>query len=189
MVDRSTNISLFIGLALPVVMVAIISAVVFFPSKSLHPTTDFIYVVGSYPSYTTRNGNDATQHDFSIKNGKIVDATTTYNDRGAYIPYPPEKDGTPRFFIHHTSTNTNEEVDLKYLDNFTLSSDRTSPEGLTLTFGKRSYGVFPFFFDSSTDREHAYLSTNKASKEITLISDTSINYYEFQLVGWVTAGQ
>lgn len=189
MADKSANISLIIGLALPVVMVAIISALVFFPSKSLTPAMDFIYAVGPYPSYITRNGDSVIQHDIVIKNGKLTDNTTNYSDRSSYIPYPPEKIIVPRFFIHHTLTNTNEEINLEELDKLTLSPDRTSPDGYTLTFGQQSYGVFPFFSDRVTDREHAYLSTGRASKEITLISDTSINYYEFQLIGWVTAGQ
>lgn len=179
------NISLIVGLSLPAIMVAIIAGMVFLPSKSLNPTTDFMYVVGQYPSYSTRNGENIIQHDFAIKDGKLIDLQTSYSAKSEYL-YPPDKSSAPRFFIHHTKDNTNEELSFEDMSKLKLSSSTISPEGFTLTFGKRSYGIFPFFFDGNNDdREHAYLSTNRASKEITLISDTSITYYAFQLVGWV----
>lgn len=185
MADRSSKISLIIGLSLPAVMVAVIAGLVFLPGTTINPTSDFIYASGPYPSYTTRNGDVITQQDITIKNGKMIRTSTSYNGRDAYAPYPIEKTMVPRFFIHHTATNTNEEVVFDDISKLTLSPDKKSPDGFTLTFGKQSYGVFPFFFDNNSDREHAYLSTDRASKEITLISDTSINFYEFQLIGWI----
>ena len=185
MTNRSSKISLIIGLALPALMVAIIAALVFLPSKTLHPTSDFVYVVGQYPSYITRSGDTITQHDIAITNGKLEHTATSYAGRDEHALYPPEKSTTPRFFIHHTQTDTNEEVAIEELSKLTLSSERKSPDGFTLTFGKQSYGVFPFFFDGNTSREHAYISTERASREITLVSDTSINYYAMQLVGWI----
>lgn len=185
MPDSSSRISLIIGLALPAIMVGIIAALVFLPSKTLHPGYDFIYVVGPYPSYVTRTGDTTTQHDITITNGKLSHTVTNYNGRDGYAPYPHEKNIVPRFFIHHTRTDTNEEIAIEELSKLALSPEKKSPDGFTLTFGKQSYGVFPFFFNGDTDREHAYLSTERASKEITLISDTSIHYYEMQLVGWI----
>ncbi len=185
MADKSSKISLIIGLALPAIMVAIIAGLVFLPGKSLNPTTDFIYVVGPYPSYTTRSGDTVTQHDIMITNGKLAHTATSYNGRDGYIQYPDDRHTVPRFFIHRTQANTNEEIGIEALGKLMLSPDRKSPDGFTLTFGKQSYGVFPFFFNDNTNRDHAYLSTNRASKEITLVSDTSIDYYAMQLVGWI----
>ncbi len=185
MANKTAKISLIIGLALPALMVAIIAALVFLPSKTLHPTTDFVYVVGPYPSYITRTGDTVTQHDVSIINEKISHTTSSYNGRDGYAPYPGEKLIVPRFFIHRTQADTNEEIGIEELSKIEVSPNRKSPDGFTLTFGKQSYGVFPFFFNGNTDREHAYLSTEHASREITLVSDTSINYYEMQLVGWI----
>ncbi|OGY31688.1 MAG: hypothetical protein A3C02_00305 [Candidatus Andersenbacteria bacterium RIFCSPHIGHO2_02_FULL_45_11] len=185
MANKSAKISLIIGLALPALMVAIIAGLVFLPSKTLHPTTDFIYVVGPYPSYVTRTGDTTTQHDTTITSGKLTHTTTSYAERDGYTPYPFEKNSAPRFFIHHTQTDTNDEIPVEEISKLTLSPEKKSPDGFTLAFGKQSYGVFPFFFNGDTNREHAYLSTERASKEITLVSDTSVNYYEMQLVGWV----
>lgn len=192
MSDQSSKISLIIGLALPALMVAGIAALVFLPNASLKPTTDFIYVVGPYPSYTTRTENTTTQHEIAITNGKLTHTETNYTENSGLIGnafYPPNKNTVPRFFMHHTATDTNEEIDIEKIRALQLSSDRKSPDGFSLTFGKQSYGVFPFFFDNNSDREHAYLSTDHGSKEITLVSDTSITYYEFQLVGWVIANR
>lgn len=185
MPDQSSKISLIIGLALPALMVAVIAGLVFLPGASINPTVDFIYVVGPYPSYTTWNGETLTQHDLSITEGTLRDTATNYVNSDRYIPPLQEKAAVPRFFIHRTATDTNEAIDIEKIRTLELSPNRKSPDGFTLTFGKQSYGVFPFFFDNTSDREHAYLSTERASKEITLISDTSINFYEFRLIGWV----
>lgn len=185
MANRKANISLIIGLALPALMVVIIAALVFLPSRALNPTSDFVYATGPYPSYATRSGETITQHELVIRNGKITDTVVNYTGREIYAPYPNDVRNTPRFFIHRTVANTNKEITLDEAKKLTLSPDRTSPDGFTLTFGKRSYGIFPFFFDDSSSTERAYLSTDRGSKEITLISDTSIRPYELQLVGWV----
>lgn len=185
MPDTSSKISLIVGLSLPVVMVAIIAGLVFLPSRSLTPANDFIYVVGPYPSYTSKEGKTITQHDISIKNGQAIHTTTSYSGGKEYDVSPRDKIIIPRFFIHHTRTNTNNEISLEEVIKLRLSPERKSPDGFTLTFGKQSYGIFPFFFENRTDMEHAYLSTDRASKEITLVSEVSIDYYQIQLVGWV----
>lgn len=183
----SSTISLIVGLAIPVIMVLAIAAAVLLPGRSLHPTTDFIYTIGSYPSYTTRSGNLVTQHDLAVKNGVLTDTTQTYTATDTYIPYPGEKESIPRFFLHNTTENSNKELTLEEAKKFTLSDEKKSPDGFTVSFGKRSYGVFPFFFDNGSDLEHAYLSNQTASKEIDIISSNSRDFYSFQLVGWVVS--
>ncbi len=179
-----SNISLIVGLAIPVVMVLAIAAAVLLPGRSLNPTTDFIYAIGSYPTYNTRNGDTVTNHELSIQNGKLTDATQNYQATG----YPPDtfvKEASPRLFLHNTKENTNKEISIEEAQKLSLSSETKSPDGFKVSFGTRSYGVFPFFFNDNSDIEHAYLSNQTASKEIDLITDTARDIYSFQFVGWV----
>ncbi len=181
------NISLIVGLAIPIVMVGLIAAAVLLPGQSLNPQTDFIYAVGPYPTYSTRIGNQITQHELSVKDGILTDSPTSYTAPADRYEYPPEKVSGPRFFLHRTASDTNEEISIEDAKKFKISTEKKSPEGLTVSFGQRSYGVFPFFGDGDNDRDHAYLSNEYASKEVSLISDVSLNMYSFQLVGWVIA--
>ncbi|MDA1168792.1 MAG: hypothetical protein O3A36_00450 [bacterium] len=186
MKDKTSTISLIVGLAIPVVMVILIALAVLIPGRNINPTTDFIYATGSYPSYTTRDENTVIQHDLTIKNGILVDATQSYPVANNYPPYFHEKESVPRLFIHNTTENSNKEISLEEAKTLRLSAESKSPDGFTVSFGRRSYGVFPFFFDSgSDDSEHAYLSNQTASKEITLTSGAPKDIYSFQLVGWI----
>lgn len=185
MQDKASNISLIVGLAIPVVMVALIAAAVLLPGRSFNPTTDFIYATGSYPTYITRSGTTVTQHSLTVKNGTLTDTTQSYQ-QVEHPSYPFEKESIPRLFLHSTTENTNKELTIDEVQNMKLSAEQKSPDGLTVEFGRRSYGVFPFFFDSgSSNYEQAYLSNQTASKEIQLTSDASSNFFSFQLVGWV----
>src|SRR3989344_243980 len=183
MENKASNISLIVGLAIPVVMVLAIAAAVLLPGRNINPTTDFIYATGSYTSYTTRNGDTVTQHDLTVKNGVLTDTEQSYRAANNYPPYPYEKESLPHIYLQNTQENTNRELTLEQAKKFKLSSETTSPDGFTVSFGRRSYGVFPFFFDGGPDNsEHAYLSNQTASKEISLASDASKNMYAFQLV-------
>lgn len=186
MKDKASTISLIVGLAIPVVMVILIALAVLLPGKSLNPTTDFVYVIGSYPTYTTREGNTITQHEIIVRDGTIEDAAQIYETDAIYPPYPYEKESIPRFFIHNTLENSNKEISIEEAKKLRILPEQTSPDGFTVSFGRQSYGVFPFFYnEGNSDTQRAYLSDKKASKEIQLISDTSANIYSFQLVGWV----
>lgn len=183
----SPKLSLIIGLSIPVVLVLLIAAAVLLPGRNIEPTTDFLYAVGQYSSYISYSGETAIQHSFSVRDDKLIESTDSYPTAGqrAYPPYPSEKDMVPRFFIHHAASDTNTEISVDEAKKLTLSTETASPEGLTVTFGSRSYGVFPFYSGSDDNRQKAYVSNGKASKQISLISDVSINYAPFQMVGWV----
>lgn len=182
----SPKISLIVGLSIPVVLVFAIAAAVLLPGRSIEPKTDFLYAVGQYPSYVSYSGNTATEHIFSVVKGKLIESTNGYTTSAReYPPYASEKDIVPRFFIHHVQDNTNSEISISEAKDLTLSTETTSPDGLTVTFGSRSYGIFPFYSGSDDNRQRAYLSNGKASREISLISDVSINYAPFQMVGWI----
>lgn len=186
MKDKASTISLIVGLAIPVIMVILIALAVLLPGRNINPTTDFVYAVGSYPTYTTREGDTLTQHDLAIIEGRLTHTLHTYKAANNYPPYSYERESVPRLFIHNTKEDTNKEISIDEALNFLLSTETKSPDGFSVSFGRRSYGVFPFFFDGGSDNnEHAYLSNKTASKEITLTSGASKDIYSFQLVGWV----
>lgn len=181
-----STISLAVGLAIPIVMVLLIAAAVLLPGRSVHPTTNFVYAVGQYPSYTTREGTTSTDHTLTVKNGTLTETKTTYTiPNTQYNNYPPTKDSTPRFFIHDTAQDTNKEISIEEVQKLKLSTEQKSPDGFSISFGQQSYGVFPFFGGGDNRNDHAYLSNDYASKEVSLISDISIDRYSLQLVGWV----
>jgi hypothetical protein len=181
----SSNISLIVGLAIPVLMVLAIAAAVLLPGRNLHPETDFVYAIGQYPTYTTREGDTITQHDLSVKDEVLTDSTQTYTPNDRYPSYPVDKESSPRLFLHSTKENTNKEITLEEAKQLRLSSEIKSPDGFKVSFGSRSYGIFPFFLNDNSDMEHAYLSNETASKEIDLATGNARNMYSFQFVGWV----
>ncbi len=181
---KPSSISLIVGLSIPVLMVIGIALAIIIPGRSIHPQTDFVYALGQYPTATQIENGRQIQHSYSIKNGHITDSTLTVSPKVDNAPYLYQGQGIPRFFIHHTAADTNEEVSFDDIAKRTLSDDSVSPDGFTMTYGSSSGGMFPFYFEGQNDRASAYLSKNTASKKVTII--TKGNDLPFSFVAWVT---
>lgn len=181
---KSSTVSLIVGLSIPVLMVIGIALAIIIPGRSIHPNTDFIYTLGQYPVAMQSENGKQIQHSYSIKNGHIVDATLASSSKLDNAPYPYQGQGMPRFYIHHTVSDTNTEISFKDATTRILSDDATSPDGFTMTYGTSSGGMFPFYFEGQNDRAIAYLSKNTGSKKITVIAKG--NDLPFSFVGWVT---
>lgn len=180
---KSSTVSLIVGLSIPVVMVIGITIAIIVPSRSIHPTTDFIYALGQYPAAIQIENGQQVQHLYSIKNNQIIESTLTISQKPNVAPYPYQGTETPRFYLHNTEANTNTEISFDELKKLSLSDDATSPDGFTMTYGASSGGMFPFYYEGEGDRASAYLSKNTASKKVTVI--TKGNQLPFSFVAWV----
>lgn len=180
---KPSTISLIVGLSIPILMVIGIAAAIIIPSRSIHPETDFVYALGEYPTTIQVENGQQVQHSYSIKNGHIIDSTLTVSLKPDVAPYPYQTQGTPRFYIHHTATDTNNELSLDDLKKLTLSDDAKSPDGFTFAYGTSTGGMFPFYYEGDNDRAAAYLSKETGSKKVTVVAKG--NTTPFSFVAWV----
>ncbi|MEO6077220.1 MAG: hypothetical protein ABIP54_00350 [Candidatus Andersenbacteria bacterium] len=179
---KPANISLIMGLTIPVLMIIGIALAIVIPAQSINPQTDFIYALGQYPSAVQIENGAEVQHSYSIKDNQIKDATLVISQKQDLAPYP-YSDQAPVFYMHHTADNSNTEISFHDLGKLKLSDESVSPDGFTMSYGTSSGGMFPFFFEGQNDSATAYLAKGTGSKKVSIV--TKGNRPQFSFVAWV----
>lgn len=166
------NLALIAALAVPVLMIILVALAIYVPRSWAKPQYDFIYTT-EYNYY----------YRFSVINGSLVIDQTP--DPSVPSPEPisrPVKDPfetiVPKVFLHHTDTDTNEEITLDRAKALKLIGDQKSPDGFEVTRGDSG----PLFFGGNNYNTF-YLNGHHLSKKITLMS--SNQYNDFHLIGWI----
>lgn len=165
------NISLVLGLSIPVVMILFVAGSIYLPGLFVKPHFDFLYMI---------NDNRYNEQQFSVENGLLV--------RNSIIPKPSTAARpSPRFFIHDVTTNKSREITFEQAQQLKLDSSPQSPDGLSVKPGSRG-GSFLFFFGGGgNDYSSRYLVGNGLSKKLNLDIDQGSPYYSnnFRLLGWI----
>jgi hypothetical protein len=169
------NLSLIIGLAIPVLMILFVAGSIYLPQFFVHPKHNFLYALGS--GY---NG----QYEFTVENGKLTKHTITYPDT-----YPkPQPAIEPTLYVHDVVKNESREISFAETRKLHLSGLAESPDGFRVTRGRGGGGFgFPFFYDGDNDYNAVYLVGHGLSKKmnITRPGDTNYYYYDFRFIGWI----
>ncbi len=179
------NISLIIGLAIPIVLVVVIALVVYIPQMLLKPAQDFLYVVGQNKYYYSYG-------DFySVINGKL---------EKKFVPFPSPK--TPeekilyqekypivRLFVYNSKDGTSREVVYEEASSFNLSTLSQSSDGFTFAGNGGYYnnGIFEIF-GSSREPNKFYLKKGNLTKKIELSVGSYDSYYgasQVEFLSWI----
>lgn len=166
------NISLLIGLAIPVLMILFIAVAVYFPrwfSTVEPPKHDFLYLVG----------DPYGDIQYSVRGGKLV-KEKIQRPQPSYRRYRTGLE--TRFFIHRIRTNRSEEVTFENATKLKLDSKVNSPDGYSIVHGRRAAEFFPFF--GRRDYRARYLKKDSYTEKLKI--ETSEDYpYNFRFLGWV----
>ncbi len=167
------NISLIIGIAIPVLMIVLVAASIYLPGLfSPAPKVNFLYVIG----------DDYYQgQQYTVENGKLTKREVKYPEH--YTP------GVVRLFIHDVATNQSREVSFAEAQQLPLDANAKSPDGFEVVYGSRGDGIFPLFFFHSEDYNTVYLKGHNTSKKLDLQAPTTGGYYyynnRFRFLGWI----
>lgn len=164
------NISLIVGIAIPILMIVLIAVSIYLPSLfAPAPQFNFIYVT---------EDNYGQNFQFAVENGVLVKREVKYPEH--YTP----KDA--RLFIHDVMKNTDQEITFEDAQKLKLDSLLKSPDGYEVVYGSSDYGFFPFFYGGS-DYNAMYLKGHNTSKKLDLQSSTDGRYYyrNRRFLGWI----
>lgn len=167
------NLALIAALAVPVIMIILVALTIYVPRTWAKPQYDFLYTT-EYNYY----------YRFSVMDGKINLTESPDPSAPKPAPYTAPNSGPepaqpkPRIYLHHTQTDSNEEISLEKAQSLSLSGDTKSPDGYQVNrgdssgsfFGSSGYGTF-------------YITGHHLSKRVNLA--TSDYGYDFHLIGWV----
>ena len=168
------NISLIVGLSIPVFMILFVAASIYLPRIFMNipePQFDLIYTV-DYFQYS---------YYYWVEDGKLkrkeIETTIDY-------PVPPLREnisGNDILYFHDVSENTSREITFEDTQELVLSSSSFSPDGFEITRGRSGGGLFmPGPYDYHT----RYLKKGVFFQKLDLNIGED-DYYNFKFIGWV----
>lgn len=164
----SDNPSLYIGLAVPLLLIFFVAASVYLPAYfAPEPSTDFLYVTDE-PRYGLR---------YQVHHGHL---------RKDYRPKPdhPEAEDTGAvIYRHKMPENKSIRLSFQTAKQFELNSRQISPDGYKVEYGRRVDA--PFFFASyERDYDERYLIGHSTVWTLNVHIDTK-SRRGFDFKGWI----
>jgi len=169
---RKIDVTLIIGLTIPVVMIVLIAGAIHYPrivTGIEDPRYDFLYTVG-YPE----------EHRFHVADGRLLRTKWESEDGETDATGDPHL----QFYIHRVGENASERLSFEKASDLRLDNSALSPDGFEIAYGRRSEIFFPFW--SSRDYRTRYLC--KESLAIKLNLETSESFrtaHSFKFLGWI----
>lgn len=169
--SSKNNISLIIGISIPIFMILLIAVSIYLPSFfAPAPQFDFLYSVGD---------NYSPSRHYGVENGVLVKYEVKHPQH-----YTPQ---AVRFFIHDVSGNTDQEVSFEEAQKLRLNANIKSPDGYKVVYGSREYGFFPIFFSGGHDYNTMYLKGHNTSRKLEFeqSGDGLYYYHGRHFLGWI----
>ena len=169
---KKENITLIIGLSIPVVMVLFIAGAIYLPSL-------FVNVDPPKYSFMYMTNNNYGEYNYSVKKNTLS-RKKIERKNNAYSSQQRQA----RFFIHNIKTHKNKELSFEEAALVFLNSDIESPDGFKIENSHRSYGFFPFY--SRRNYYTRYITKDNYAEKIKLHTNSTNYYYNFRFLGWLT---
>jgi hypothetical protein len=170
--EKKQNISLIIGLSIPVAMILFIAVAINGPRwfNTVEPAKfDFLYTTGQQNPYAT----------YSVENGRLVlREQPGSDDASTAVQYPIH------FFVHDVTENSSREIQPEEAMDLRLDGSIRSPDGFSVDAGRRSGW---FIFGYGRNYRSRYLVNESYSEKLNLETNAgNYNYYwNFRFLGWV----
>lgn len=160
------NISLVIGISIPLLMIIFVGLSIYLPGIFIKPKTNFIYYVGD--SYYSNS--------YSVSSSHLVEIPSNYTGNLKTFPQ------TNKIYLYNVQKEDNTELSYSEAQKLFLDSNVTSPDGFEVKAGG-SGGFFPFF-GSYDGYYQKYLVGHNVSKKLKLLSGNQYGN-TFHFLGWV----
>lgn len=165
------NLSLVIGVSIPILMILFVAGSIYLPGLFVQPKYNFLYAVDDY--YSQYRYQYDVQGDTLVKNEPTQ--LVTKSERPV---------SEPRLYLYDVAKNESQEIPFENAQLLSLDSRAESPDGFEVVQGNRNGGDLFFFFGSGSDYNTRYLKGNGVSKKLNLDLHRSNSYYNFHFLGW-----
>jgi len=169
------NITLVIGMSIPILMILFVAGSIYLPGLFINPHFNFLYVSGN-DFYYYNNG-----YQYSVQNDKLIKNEIRQLENKNYNPPRVES----KLYIYDVAKNEAKEISFTEAQNLNLDSSVKSPDDFEVVYGSRDSGFFPFFWGGGTDYNARYLSGHNVSKKLNLQLNGSSYYNNFRFIGWI----
>jgi len=170
--NKQQNISLIIGLSIPVLMMLFVALAINAPQWFTHvkpPQQDFLY----------SSGNNAPYTKYLVKEGKLTRVETTLPEGATR-----STENDIHFFIHDVSANSSREISETEALKLSLNGNILSDDGFSMQSGRRGGW---FLFGYGRDYRSRYLVKDNYSVKLNLINkNPQYRYYWNTIfIGWL----
>jgi hypothetical protein len=181
------NLPLIIAVCIPVLMIILVAAFVYFPGIGKYPKQNFLYLTSSNGIYY--NGNYENGNRYEVSNNHLVEIPkpTPSND----IPgqeFPPYKivpdNAKFRFYLYNVTEKTATELTFEEAQKYSLDSSSMSEDGYMVSQGNYRGGDFIFGGGGAGDYSW-YIRGHNRSFKLNLKLSGSSYYGDIQFLGWV----
>lgn len=169
------NISLILGVAIPLLMIVAVACAIYLPGLFVKPTYDFVYTLGSDIYYSPY---------YEVENGKIVKRPAQYQGNTEQVFKPPLQPSDPKLYYYDMDKDETHELTLEEAQKYELDTNIKSPEGFEITTGSNG-GFFPFS-DYERNYNARFLKGKGFSKKLEISNTSPYYYYNFRFLGWVS---
>ena len=190
------NLTLYIGLGIPLAMILFIAVLVY--GGSLFNTTpppayNFVYATGDsviYPSSgintMTYPANACAKYYYVVTGSKItrVESKVQADPNFAYCKGNQQLDIPPKFYIHDVTADKSTTVTFEDLEKYTLDTSVKSRDGYELVRGS-SNNDFMFFGGRNYDPSLRYLVKGNHSVKVSLQIPRDAYYGADTPLGWI----
>lgn len=170
------NITLVIGISIPILMILFVAGSIYLPGLFTKPHFNFLYVSGDDSSSYYNNG-----YQYSVQNNKLVKNEIKQLENQNYNP--PR--GESKLYFYDVKKDESREISFEEAQNLNLGSNIKSPDNFEVVYGSRGDGFFPFFWGGGTDYNTQYLKGHNVSKKLNLQLSGSSYYHNFRFLGWI----
>jgi hypothetical protein len=162
------NGAVWLAVAIPVVVIAVVALSIYVPRLFVHPATDFVYVLGD----THQGGGGGS--DYRVVDGRIAEApTSTYG--------PPTRG---RLYRYDVKANTAQSLTLEQARRLVVDANLSSPDGFTVAYADGvSNGLFPF--DGGNGKAAVYLDGRSVRLKLDIAVGRSYEPDGFRFLAWV----
>jgi len=170
---KKENIPLYIGLALPIILIIIIAAVIYIPRFLVDPQYDFIYFEENWNSRFSTT--ECTEYEISEGRFKRIGEIEEHLQETCY------SDGA-LFYIYDVSEKESREISIDEVESLEIAKGYTSPDGFIFLRKYSNMGIFEIF--GGTHEVKWYLEKDGVRLPLNLEEKVSL-YSEPQFIGWI----
>jgi hypothetical protein len=166
------NISLVLGIAIPILMILFVAASIYLPRLfAPQPSVNFLYAGGE-----DYYGN---VQQYTVQNNQVVKNEVKLRDKASYNPPYVE----PKLFIHDVVKNESKEISFEDAQKLNLDPSVKSSDGFEIVYGNKGDDFFPFF--SGRDYSTRYIKGRTMSTKLNIHSSTPYYNNNFRFLGWI----
>jgi hypothetical protein len=185
--NMKKNWALWVGIAIPIVAIAVVFVISLMSQRGFTPQYDFLYHFDNGYDYCYQ-GNSY----YYVKDGVVNQGTVS----PSYLNAPEclkrsnttADDSFFKLYRYSVTDDKSYPITLAEAQKLKVDVGPISPVGETIQqdYGSNA-GIFEIFGGRNNSSNGAYflLSQDKKIKKISIVNSTGVNYYNFKFIGWV----